>query len=336
MSSDHRKNRSETDDSVPESKEMAGLKNHLDAFCSHISLNAIQKFWPDRPQSPELNDNDVTEEELLTRVNADLKEHIIDNLTVIEALVKNSREPEKAFEGVSVMLTSTAQGLAKTHYETLINSKKNGIDPLTGLPNRQVFNHNLKTGLERNARFGESFSFIIFDLDHFKEVNDTYGHDAGDRVLVEMARRLSQDVSLRELDLLVRYGGEEFAIILPATPKEGACILADRISKTIGKEPFKITDGDGRSLDITVTASIGISQYTNTLEDALGTEVQRRADHCLYILKGKRPDVDGVVGDRRGQIACDGRVISEQDVTLYKTKLSGSGRSSFPVHCKDR
>lgn len=331
MSPDEYRNRSETEDSIPESNEITALKHHLDAFSSYVAGTAIRDFWPNRSLHPELNGNGVTEAELLVRVNHDLKDHITENLTVISALVTGSNEPEKAFEGVSIMLKATAQKLAKSHYETLVYFKKTGIDELTGLPNRKVFNRNLKTGLERNARLGETFSFIIFDLDHFKRVNDTYGHLAGDQVLQEMARRLSQDVSLRELDLLVRYGGEEFAIILPATPKEGACVLANRIKRAVGSELYEVTDNEGNRIEISVTASIGISQFTNTLEDPRGEGVLSRADGCLYIGKGEKPDKDGITADRRGEIFCDDEWIQDGHIAHYKATLSGNGRSSFPA-----
>jgi diguanylate cyclase (GGDEF)-like protein len=145
-----------------------------------------------------------------------------------------------------------------------------------------------------------------------------------------MARRLTKDVKLRELDAVVRYGGEEFAIILPHTPNEGACILAQRVSDQIGVEPFMITTKSGERTQIKVTASIGIAEYTSAAQDPLGKKVQRQADTCLYILKGKEADNDGVIEDRRGGIACNGRVITRSDIEAFKVKMRGTGRSSLP------
>jgi len=316
--------------SSSESKE-AALKATLESFSGQIAADAVEKFWPDRPKHPELNGNGVNKEELVAKVTPALRAHITKNLHIISVLVFESKDPERAFQGVSALLGREAMEFTKMIYESLTFFKKIGIDELTGLPNRKVFDRNITTGVERNKRFGETFSFILFDLDHFKEVNDTYGHGAGDQVLQEMARRLSKDVKLRELDALVRYGGEEFAIILPSTPKEGACILAQRISDQIGIEPFKIVTKSGEPFEIRVTASIGIAEYAGFTEDPHGKEVQRSADINLYVLKGKEPDHEGITEDRRGRIACDGRVVSKEDIEAFKTKMSGPGRSSFPA-----
>lgn len=308
-------------ESEPESQEILSFISGLREFSDDLVAEAIENFWPSRPRHPELNDNGVSEEELVKKVGAAMRVQIAKNLPQITSLLRRSRSHEEAeaiFDDLCAIYVSEAEELMRLSYESLINLKKTGIDELTGLPNRKVFDRSMRDGIERNLRFGQTFSFIIFDLDHFKQVNDQYGHQAGDEVLKEMARRLSKDSKLRKLDAVVRYGGEEFALILPGTPKVGACIVAQRISDQIGSEPFLVANNGGEPIEIVVTTSIGVSEFTNAIEDPEGKEVQRRADTCLYILKGKEPDIDGFIADRRGQIACDNRVLKPEEIQRYK------------------
>ena len=107
--------------------------------------------------------------------------------------------------------------------------------------------------------------------------------------------------------------------------------MAQRISEVIGKTPFKVNDVNGNEFEIAVTASVGVSEFTTVAQDSDGKNVVRGADRCLLILKGDRPDADGVVADRRGQIACDDRLVTEETLSAYKNFMKGLGRSSFPA-----
>ncbi len=314
----------EPKESAPKSQEVVSFMGGLKEFSDDLVAEAIEKFWPNRLKHPELNGNGVNKDELLEKVGVAMRVQIAKNLTRITSLLKRAssrKEAEDIFEDICAIYVSEAEELMRLSYESLVNMKKIGIDELTGLPNRKVFDRSIMDGVERNKRSNETFSFIIFDLDHFKKVNDTYGHQAGDEVLREMARRLSQDTQLRRLDAVVRYGGEEFALILPDTPKEGACILAQRILEQIGSRPFTIADKEGKSIEISVTTSIGVAQYSSATKDPDGKEVQRKADTSLYVLKGKEPDKEGVIKDRRGQIACNNRVITVADIENYKEMM---------------
>jgi diguanylate cyclase (GGDEF)-like protein len=114
-------------------------------------------------------------------------------------------------------------------------------DSLTGLRNRRYFEAHLEFDVARAARSGASLTFILLDLDQFKSVNDRFGHGAGDRVLCEVAGRLS--AVTRAGDVLARYGGEEFAALIFGASLEEARATADRMRDSIGSRPFEVTPG---------------------------------------------------------------------------------------------
>jgi diguanylate cyclase (GGDEF)-like protein/PAS domain S-box-containing protein len=149
-------------------------------------------------------------------------------------------------------------------------------DPLTGLYNRRYFFEAAHREFERARRYNSPLSVIMIDLDHFKDINDTYGHLAGDRVLVAVATRSRQ--SLREVDVLARYGGEEFIYLLPQTGLEGACLLAERLRACIMDQPV-----DSGSQHISVTASIGLAEVKADCPDLQA--LIHRADQALYATK---------------------------------------------------
>ncbi|MEL6919417.1 MAG: PleD family two-component system response regulator [Pseudomonadota bacterium] len=151
-------------------------------------------------------------------------------------------------------------------------------DGLTGLHNRRYLDTHLATLVERAVNRERSLSLLITDLDHFKQVNDTYGHEGGDDVLREFARRLR--ASVRGIDLACRYGGEEFVIVMPDTSAVLAHEVAERLREGVAGEPFKLTDG--RAIDL--TTSIGVA----TLGEADGKDpakLLRKADQALYAAK---------------------------------------------------
>ena len=127
-------------------------------------------------------------------------------------------------------------------------------DPLTGLHNRRYAMPHLARVAEHAAATGRSFAVMVADLDHFKRINDLYGHASGDAVLIEAARRLRE--SLRGVDLLARIGGEEFLIVMPATPFSEARVAASRLCRKIGGDAFLIP---GCNELINVTISIGVT-----------------------------------------------------------------------------
>lgn len=148
-------------------------------------------------------------------------------------------------------------------------------DQLTGLYNRRYFSQQLDAEFQRARRYQRPLSLIILDLDHFKQINDRYGHLAGDLVLQEIADLVNSEV--RESDTVVRYGGEEFAIILPETGERQAARMAQRICESI-RNHLTVTDG---GTAIRITASLGVGTVNGeTIEDS--GEFVRQTDQALY------------------------------------------------------
>lgn len=149
-------------------------------------------------------------------------------------------------------------------------------DPLTDLPNRTVFYDRLQMALVHARRYGNEFALLYVDLDHFKEVNDTWGHAAGDELLIESARRLKQAV--RDSDTVARLGGDEFAVILPQLHgRDEAEDVARRIVASM-VEPFRLSGGEAR-----VSASIGLAIYPAHGDDL--ESIRSSADAALYAAK---------------------------------------------------
>ena len=153
-------------------------------------------------------------------------------------------------------------------------------DWLTGLYNRGAFRSSSLRELRRAQRYRQQISFIFFDLDDFKEVNDRHGHETGDLVLREASRLLKQ--SIRDVDMCARYGGEEFAVLLPETGRAGAAAVADRVRMAMLQE-FAV--GGRNDEPLTVTISGGVAVYPEDGED-LG-DLLRRADAALYRAKAE-------------------------------------------------
>ena len=161
-------------------------------------------------------------------------------------------------------------------------------DALTSLYNRRYMETHLGTLVEQAASRGKPIAALILDIDYFKSVNDTYGHDAGDDVLREFAVRLRK--SIRNIDLACRYGGEEFVIIMPETDMGVATMVAERLRRRIATEPFAIQQ-EMRLLDVTI--SIGIAALQGPTDTAAA--ILKRADQALY--RAKRDGRNRVVPD---------------------------------------
>lgn len=152
------------------------------------------------------------------------------------------------------------------------------IDQLTGLHNRRFMNAQLDQLVQRARHGHKPLSLMMTDIDHFKSVNDTHGHQAGDEVLREIADRLRANV--RPTDIVCRTGGEEFVVIMPDTPGELACAAAERIRSAVAAEAFAVLGGS-RSLRVTVSAGVAtLDDRGDTIEGLL-----HRADTALYRAK---------------------------------------------------
>ncbi|MFF5079647.1 diguanylate cyclase [Actinoplanes sp. NPDC000266] len=154
-------------------------------------------------------------------------------------------------------------------------------DPLTGLWNYRYLRESLRREVERASRFGRMLAVLVLDLDHFKDVNDTYGHAAGDAVLSEFARRIR--IGLREVDVAFRQGGEEFVVLLPETDAYGGAIVAERLGAAVRDRPVPIDPLRPDDLLIPVTVSIGVAVYPE--HGAGAQQVLAAADAALYAAK---------------------------------------------------
>jgi diguanylate cyclase (GGDEF)-like protein len=149
-------------------------------------------------------------------------------------------------------------------------------DGLTGLTNHRTFQARLDEHLAHAERYGKKLSLLLCDIDHFKSVNDTYGHPAGDEVLRSVARTLAREA--RQTDVVARYGGEEFAIVMPETDEAGALVIAERIRERIAQLVLETDQGPLR-----VTMSLGLATFPG--EGARKSQLVERADACLYHAK---------------------------------------------------
>ena len=152
------------------------------------------------------------------------------------------------------------------------------MDHLTGLHNRRFMDNRLSVMCDESALRARSLSLLVLDIDHFKSVNDSWGHDAGDEVLREFADRVR--ACTRGIDLVARMGGEEIVVVLPDTGHEAAYRVAERIRERVENTPFAIQNG---TRDIKVTVSVGVSN--RRAGDASSADMMKRADDALYRAK---------------------------------------------------
>lgn len=155
-------------------------------------------------------------------------------------------------------------------------------DDLTTAFNRRHLDAYLEEELERDRRYGRTFSILFFDLDHLKEVNDQHGHLAGSRVLREVARLIQ--IKLRKSDRIFRYGGDEFVVTLPETGAEGALRVAHRLRRAVRSHQFLVAEG----LAVTLTASFGVATFPH--DGSSQEELIRAADQAMYRIKTQSRD----------------------------------------------
>lgn len=151
-------------------------------------------------------------------------------------------------------------------------------DALTGLNNRRYLETHLASLVDQSIARRKALSLVIVDIDFFKKINDTYGHDVGDEVLVEFAARIRKNI--RGIDLACRYGGEEFVIVMPETDNALAYMVAERLRQRIAAEPFMVSGG-ATALDVTI--SLGLSEIS--VGGDTPATLMKRADEALYEAK---------------------------------------------------
>ena len=186
-------------------------------------------------------------------------------------MLARARQLEAELDQSSKRISTMRRDLASARREA-------NVDDLTGIANRRCFDHELQKGVEQAEARRQPMSLLMLDIDHFKDFNDSHGHQAGDQILKQLAQILTRSIKGR--DLAGRYGGEEFAVILPDTGLEGARRLAEQICRTVADHRV-VVKATGRDLG-RITLSIGCAQQ-HWGEPA--ADLLRRADGALYQAK---------------------------------------------------
>lgn len=210
--------------------------------------------------------------------------HIVEDAGSKNGTYLNNKKveiPTPLQKGDMIKLGSVAlKYLPKGDPERLTYDKLNheaNTDRFTGCYNKTYFNNRLDLEVKKSKVTGDPLSVIIFDLDHFKHLNDNFGHDAGDYVLKDLASLIKQN-GIREQDVFARYGGEEFVILLPKTNLKQAFEIAERLRRLVAEHDFVY-----EAKKLPVTASIGVADYRQGV--LTGTDLFKRADGAVYKAK---------------------------------------------------
>lgn len=186
-----------------------------------------------------------------------------------------------AFNAADVEVLEFVAKTIALDVENIRLQKLSVTDPLTGAFNREFLGRRLPLEMDAAAQRGVPLSVAMVDVDHFKPVNDRYGHEAGDQVLAEVAVRLRS--AIRKEDLLVRYGGEEFLVVLPEADADAGREIGERMRTRIACEPMRASDQA-----IEVRISVGVAQKRD--DEERPADLVRRADAALYLAKDRGRD----------------------------------------------
>lgn len=181
---------------------------------------------------------------------------------------------------MAILSHQIAVGIEKSRYFELIQQLSQR-DGLTGLYNHRIFQEKLQHELSRRDRTQKSLSLMMLDIDHFKQFNDNFGHQAGDAVLKELGEIIMSQCRCGTIDVCCRYGGEEFTIIMPELELHNAVKVAERLRRVVESNSFNI---NGNNPDAKVTISVGVASIM-AQEDFSGEELIKRADDALYLSK---------------------------------------------------
>jgi diguanylate cyclase len=218
--------------------------------------------------------------------------------SIIEMLVRSTHEMQQTNKALETRLTSSKQEIRDLQQNLEAIRAETMTDPLTGLGNRKYFDRTIIDSVRIAKQSGEPLSLLMFDIDHFKSFNDNYGHLTGDQVLRLVALSLKQSIKGR--DIIARYGGEDFAVVLPNTALRQALSAADNIRRAVmSKELKKKSTGEilGR-----ITISVGVSMLKP--DDSTDSLIER-ADACLYA--AKRSGRNRVICEVDPEFSADGR-----------------------------
>nr|BBJ04610.1 diguanylate cyclase [Marinobacter nauticus] len=267
------------------------MEHHSGITGSHIQNKVLFDVFPDIPQAwltrkvdavAMLNTRAFTSWEQRpylfkfrnTRPITGTEEYMFQNLTISPLTGTNGEVDKICLLIYDVTEFASSKRALERANEQL--AKLSMTDRLTGLLNRGTWENLVDAEYERYRRYGQATSLVMFDIDHFKPVNDNYGHLAGDEVIRHTAQTTRNNI--RQSDSAGRYGGEEFGIILPETDAENARIICERIRESIEKSTVETSAGN-----ITYTISMGIAQLTDEPENYM--QWMQKADEALYSAK---------------------------------------------------
>ncbi len=222
----------------------------------------------------------------LSMTLAEFKNQVLSRLASIRAALEQKRKAEEQresalhgeMENLQRNLTWMKKEIDQVQEKRKALEKEVLIDQLTGIANRRSAKRRLKEEIHRYQRYRQFFSVLLFDIDHFKSINDRFGHWAGDKCLKELIKRIKP--MLRETDFVARWGGEEFVILFPGTDVESASSVAERLRKAIENTRFIYN-----KQEIAVTISIGVTEIKS--DDANLEAIFNRADTAMYEAKKK-------------------------------------------------
>lgn len=266
------------------------LKNVNDELAEIYALlgGAVKHSQNEREASRKLQDDMMREMGALesSAANAtdlnELKHKVKSQLGSIRQVIDQHQHVDQAQQQLTRQLETLGAKIkfmeveAEKNRTTLeIQRKKAQQDPLTELPNREAYNERAHEEVQRWLRYGRPLSLAIVDIDHFKRINDTFGHQAGDRVIKVIGRSIA--TRLRDVDFICRYGGEEFVVLLPETRVDSALEVMEHLREVIAKAAFNY-----KEKPLKITVSIGVTEFMQG--DDLQTAFER-ADQALYAAK---------------------------------------------------
>ncbi len=223
-------------------------------------------------------DNDATgNTQTISFAEEDIVSHVLLNDTCYARLYILPKRKMLTYHADIINIIVKSLGIALKNYMNIKRLQNDvAFDPLTNCYNRREFNRLIEHNIADAVRYKRELALIMLDIDYFKKVNDTYGHQAGDRVLKAAADIILSGI--RKGDYLIRYGGEEFVVVLPNTRKANAIELAERLRKRIAESPIAITD----QKKVDVTASFGIAAFRPGFDK---NRLVKEADEMLYKAK---------------------------------------------------
>jgi diguanylate cyclase (GGDEF)-like protein len=225
------------------------------------------------------------------RISFDGQRHVIEDLGSTNGTFVNDRQVQRCVLqdgdqiklGRSILKYMSGDNIEANYHEEIYRLMT--MDALTQTHNRRYFNEAMEREYQRSLRYKRALSLVLFDIDHFKQINDTYGHVAGDSVLRQLARVVKP--RLRQQDVLARIGGEEFAVLLPEVELPGALVAAEKVRRLVESARFQVDDKE-----FGCTVSLGAAMFGPHMRSA--QELYEDADKNLY--EAKRSGRNRVVG----------------------------------------